>query len=71
MALSHKRPSKGEEIRTQILQDVIETSEGKKRLNVDIEASLFKKIKIRAAEDGRTIADITASLWREYMSKNS
>lgn len=71
MALSHKRPSKGEEIRTQILQDVIETSESKKRLNVDIEASLFKKIKIRAAEEGRTIADITASLWRDYMSKNS
>jgi hypothetical protein len=71
MALSHKRPSKGEEIRTQILQDVIETSENKKRLNVDIEANLFKKIKIRAAEEGRTIADITASLWRDYMSKNS
>lgn len=71
MTLSHKRPSKGEEIRTQILQDVIETSESKKRLNVDIEASLFKKIKIRAAEEGRTIADITASLWRDYMSKNS
>lgn len=71
MALSHKRPSKGEEIRTQIMQDVIETSNSKKRLNVDVEADLFKKIKIRAAEEGRTIADITTSLWNDYISKNS
>jgi hypothetical protein len=71
MALSHKRPSKGEEIRTQILQDVIETSDSKKRLNVDIDINLFKKIKICATEEGKTIADITASLWRDYISKNS
>jgi predicted DNA binding CopG/RHH family protein len=71
MTLSHKRPSKGEEIRTQIMQDVIEISDSKKRLNVDIEASLFKRIKIRAAEEGRTIADITSSLWSEYIDKHS
>jgi predicted DNA binding CopG/RHH family protein len=71
MALSHKRPSKGEEIRTQIMQDVIEILDSKKRLNVDIEANLFKRIKIRAAEEGRTIADITSSLWSEYIDKSS
>ena len=35
----------------------------RKRLNVDIEEDLYRKIKIKSAEDGRSISDITWDLW--------
>lgn len=69
MALTAKRPSKGDEIRTKIMQDVTESHEKKRRLNADIEETLYKRIKIRAAEEGRTISDITRELWLDYLSK--
>jgi hypothetical protein len=69
MALTAKRPSRGDEIRTKLMQDVTESNEKKRRLNADIEDALYKRIKIRAAEEGRTISDITRELWIEYLSK--
>ena len=68
MALTAKRPSRGDEARRRIMQDVTEASEKKRRLNAEIEDSLYRRIKIRAAEDGRSISDITRTLWLEYMS---
>ena len=35
----------------------------RKRLNVDIEEDLYRKIEIKSAEDGRSISDITWDLW--------
>lgn len=70
MGLSAKRPSRGDEARQRILQEVTETvAEKKKRLNAEIEESLYRKIKMRAVEEGRTISDITRDLWSEYLSK--
>lgn len=69
MALTSKRPSKGDETRARLLRDVADTAEKKRRLNADVEDSLYRQIKIRAAEEGRTISDITRSLWFEYLSK--
>jgi uncharacterized protein YlxW (UPF0749 family) len=69
MALSSKRPSQRDEIRTRLLNDVAETNEKKRRLNAEIEDSLYRRIKGRAAEEGRTISSITRSLWIEYLSK--
>ena len=69
MALSAKRPSKGDETKTRILKEVKDVTEKKKRLNVDIEESLYKKIKMRSAEEGRSVTDITRDLWVEYLSK--
>lgn len=68
MALTAKRPSKGDEARKRIMQDVTETSEKKRRLNAEIEDSLYRRIKIRTAEEGRSISDITRALWVEYLS---
>ena len=68
MALTAKRPSKGDEARKRIMQDVTETSEKKRRLNAEIEDSLYRRIKIRTAEEGRSISDITRELWVEYLS---
>ena len=67
MALTAKRPSKGDEARKRIMQDVTETSEKKRRLNAEIEDSLYRRIKIRTAEEGRSISDITRELWVEYL----
>lgn len=69
MALSAKRPSRGDEARQRILKEVTETTEKKKRLNAEIEESLYRQIKMRAVEEGRSISDITRDLWSEYLSK--
>ncbi len=69
MSLSAKRPSRGDKARKQILHDVMESGEKKKRLNTDIEEVLYRKIKMKALEEQRSISDITRSLWIEYLSK--
>ena len=69
MGLSSKRPSRGDEARQRILHEVTETNEKKKRLNAEIEESLYKQIKMKSVEEGRSISDITRDLWYEYLSK--
>lgn len=69
MALSSKRPSQRDEIKLKLLSDVIEANEKKRRLNAEIEDSLYRRIKGRAAAEGRTISSITRELWFEYLSK--
>ena len=69
MALSGKRPSQRDEVKARLLNDVTVTNEKKRRLNAEIEDSLYRRIKGRAAEEGRTISSITRSLWIEYLSK--
>lgn len=69
MALSSKRPSQRDEVKTKLLSDVTETYEKKRRLNAEIEDSLYRRIKGRAAEEGQTISSITRDLWIEYLSK--
>lgn len=69
MALSSKRPSQRDEVKTRLLSDVTETNDRKRRLNAEIEDSLYRRIKGRAAEEGQTISSITRDLWIEYLSK--
>lgn len=69
MALSSKRPSQRDDIKRKLLKDVSEINEKKRRLNAEIEESLYRRIKGRAAEEGRTISSITRELWVEYLSK--
>lgn len=67
--LSTNRPSKANKTREKLLQDVTETAKKMRRLNTDIEESLYKKIKLRAIEEDRSISEITRQLWVEYLSK--
>lgn len=67
MALTAKRPSRGDEARKRIMHDIKEGSERKRRLNAEIEDSLYRRIKIRAAEENRTISEITRKLWIEFL----
>ncbi len=69
MALSAKRPSRGDETRQRLLQEMTETTEKKKRLNAEIEEGLYRRIKMKSVEEGRSISDITRELWVEYLSK--
>lgn len=69
MALSAKRPSKGDEARQRIMEQVVDSEEKKRRLNAEIEDSLYRRIKMRAAEEGRTISEMTREMWIEYLSK--
>jgi hypothetical protein len=66
MALSAKRPSKSEVAKEKIMQDVTESGRTR-RLNTDIEESLYKRIKLRSVEEDRSISDITRQLWIEYL----
>lgn len=68
MSLSAKRPSK---VKDQLLHEVQDTTEPRKRLNADIEASLYRRIKAQAVREERTISDLTRNLWLDYLSKNS
>lgn len=68
MSLSAKRPTRMKE---HLLQEVTDTDEPKKRLNAQVEANLYRRIKTQAARDDRSISDITRQLWVEYLSKNS
>ncbi len=67
--LSTNRPSKATQTREKLLKEVTDTNEKKRRLNTDIEENLYKKIKIKAIEEGRSISEITRQLWFEYLSK--
>lgn len=69
MGLSTKRPSRGDVAREKLIKGVTETGEKKRRLNAEIEETLYRKIKGKAAFEGRTVSDITRTLWLEYLSK--
>jgi hypothetical protein len=68
MSLSARRPSR---VKEQLLHDVQDESEPKKRLNAEVEASLYRRIKARAVTEDRSISDITRRLWVEYLSSHS
>jgi hypothetical protein len=67
MALSAKRPSQKE----QLLHDVKSADEPKKRLNADVEASLYRRMREQALREDSTVSEITRRLWIEYLSANS
>ena len=67
MSLSAKRPTKN--IKAQLLEDVKDTKAPKKRLNADIEADLYRRIKSRAVMEDQTVSDITRKLWIDYLGE--
>lgn len=67
MALSTKRPSE----KNRLLEEVRETAASTKRLNIDIEATLYRRMKTQAVKEDRSLSDITRQLWQEYLSKNT
>ena len=69
MALTAKRPSRREETHAKLLRDVQDTGGKKRRLNVDMQDTLYREIKARAAMEDRSISEITIQLWSEYLSK--
>ena len=69
MSLSTKRPSHREDTRDRFMRQATGTAEGKRRLNAVIDESTYRRIKIKAAEEGRTVSEITRNLWIEYLNK--
>lgn len=69
MALSAKRPSRVDATKQRLMQEVTEATEKKKRLNTEIEENLYRRIKTKSVEEGRSISEITRQLWLEYLSK--
>ena len=69
MTLTPGRPSRAENNRDRLVQEVTREAERIRRLNANIEDSLYRRIKMKAAEEGRTISAITRELWIEYLGK--
>ena len=67
MMLSAKRPSRGETERQQLVQGMTDDSAPMRRLSIEIEDSLHRRIQIRAAEEGRTVSEITRQLWVDFL----
>ena len=66
MSLSARRPSK---TKARLLKEIQDVNEPKKRLNTEVDAELYRRIKARAVAEDRSISDITRQLWTEYLSK--
>ena len=45
--------------------------DGTKRLNVPIDAALYRRMKLQALQEDRTMAEITRELWEGYLERNS
>lgn len=65
-SLKTQRPSRERE---KLLKAVREDFVSTKRLNAVIERELYRRIKVRAAEEGRSISEITQMLWLEYLER--
>lgn len=68
MSLTSKRPSRTK--KDDLLQQVLDQKQ-KKRLNVDVEHDLYRRIKAHCATHDLKISTKTRELWIEYLSKNS
>lgn len=66
MALSSKRPSAKE----RLLNSVRETG-ATRRMNIDVDAQLYRRMKRQALEEERTLSEITRELWAEYLRKHA
>jgi len=69
MELTARRPGKGNGDRGRLMREVAGETGRKRRLNAEIEESLHRRIKVRAAEEGRTVSEITRDLWIGYLDK--
>ena len=65
MPLSAKRPER----QRQLLDNIAKDDEKLHRLNVQIEESLYQKMRLKAVTEHQTLSQITRSLWIEYLSK--
>ena len=70
MALSTKRPSRGDETREKLLRDVKGSGAATKRMNIEMDAELYKQLKLRSAHEDRSISEIVRELVTEYLSKS-
>ncbi len=67
MALTTKNPSRAT-IKEKLIDEET-TKEKLHRINIDVGDKMYKNLKIRAVQENRTVADITRSLWHDYLSK--
>ncbi len=68
MSLTTKRPGR-EATRERLVDEVLAENKKRHRINIDVGDAMYKRLKIQAVQEGRTVADITRSLWNEYLSK--
>ncbi|MGZ8287436.1 MAG: hypothetical protein ACXWUQ_17665 [Allosphingosinicella sp.] len=68
MPLSTRRPTTE---KSRLLEELRQTAPPMRRLNTDIEAALYRRMKAQAVKEDRTLSEITRELWLEYLGKHS
>lgn len=63
--LNAERPSRKKDK----LRQAVQEEAPKKRLNVEVEAALYKRIRARALEEDRSVSEITRELWIKYLGR--
>ena len=69
MKLSTERPSKADTTRDRMMRDLAGKSGRMRRLSVEVDAELYRRIKLRATEEDCSISEITRALWAKYLNK--
>lgn len=67
MALSSKRPS----AKDRLLKEMQDTAGPMRRMNIDVDAQFYRRMKRQALEEDRTLSQITRELWAEYLRKHA
>jgi hypothetical protein len=67
MALSTKRPS----AKDRLIKEVQGAAGPTRRMNIDVDAQLYRRMKRQAVEEDRTLSEITRELWLKYLEKHS
>ena len=68
-SLSTKRPSQSEDFKSKLIQDVQGEGADFARLNFEIEKNLARQLKVKCAEQGRTMSNVVRELIITYLSK--
>jgi hypothetical protein len=67
--LSTKRPSQSDAFKEKLIQDVQGEGDEIVRVNFTIEKRLARELKVKCAQDGRTISDLLRGYVLGYLGK--
>ena len=69
--LSARTAGRASSAHERMLAQVREETLPMRRLNIEVEEDLFRKIKMQAVREDRSVAAITRSMWIAYLNKYS
>ena len=65
----NRRPGGPSPTQSEVHEKLIRDATGTKRLNVPVASDLYRRMKSQAADEDRSIAEITRELWVRYLDE--